>query len=225
MRKLLFDIAAALAVLTLAPQTASAEENERIDSIPAGMTAYDVRIERYVNTHAKLTPQYAKLQFAGSIGMMSIGIGWDYGKNERWETDFLVGFVPRLESNRAKLTFTLRECFVPWNVRLGESAIDFSPLRASAGINAIIGHEFWAHNPNRYPEGYYFFSTKFHFICGFGQQWTLNISRDKRRMCRALGLYYNFTTNDTYVLSGFDNKYVNFGDIFHLDIGLKFQIL
>ena len=228
MRKLLskvFMCVTTCIAISLSTQRAIAAESERIDSIPEGMTAYDVRIERYVSSHALLTPQYTKLQFAGSIGMMSIGLGWDYGKNDRWETDIMVGFVPRLESNRAKLTFTLRECFMPWSLPIGQSDVDFSPLRVTAGLNAIIGHEFWTHNPSKYPEGYYFFSTKFHFICGFGQQWTLNISRDKRRMLRSVGIYYDLSTNDTYVLSGFGNKYIGFRDVFHLDIGVKLQIL
>lgn len=225
MRRLLFELALAAAIVVLSTLTAKAEEATRIDSIPEGMTAYDVRLERYIERHAKIAPHYTKIQFAGSIGMLSVAAGWDYGKNERWETDIMVGFVPRFDSNRAKLTFTLRENLVPWSIPIGKSPVDFSPMRAYLGVNAIMGHEFWKHNPDRYPDGYYFFSTKFHIIAGFGQQWTLNISRDKRKMWRAVGVFYDFSTNDSYVLSGFDNKYIKFRDVFHLDIGVKLQIL
>ncbi len=225
MRLLLFELAMVVAAVIAPVTTVRAEETTRIDSIPEGMTAYDVRLERYIERHAKIAPHYTKIQFAGSIGMLSAAAGWDYGKNERWETDIMVGFVPRFESNRAKLTFTLRENIVPWSIPFGHSPVDFSPLRASVGVNAIIGHEFWKRNPDRYPDGYYFFSTKFHFIVGFGQQWTLNISRDKRKMWRAVGVFYDFSTNDSYVLSGFGNKYIKFRDVFHLDIGVKLQIL
>jgi len=80
-----------------------------------GTSRYDKHITQYTNYHTALIPKYIKGQFAGSIGMVSVGFGWDYGKNRRWETDFLVGLVPRLESNRAKMTFTLRENLVPWD--------------------------------------------------------------------------------------------------------------
>lgn len=205
--------------------TARAEEGFRPDSLPEGKTIYDVRIEKRQEIHGRLIPRYTKLQFAGSIGMFSTGLGWDYGKNRRWETDVLIGFVPRFESNRAKITFTLRENFVPWQIAIGQSPVDFCPLRASVGVNSIIGHEFWAKNPERYPDGYYFFSTKFSILAGFGQQWTLNISRDKRRLWRAIGFYYDLTTTDKYVLSGFDNSYIGFADLFHLALGLKLQIM
>ncbi len=225
MRRLLSEVAMLAAVALMHATMTKAEETVKLDSIPEGMTAYDLRMERYIERHAKIAPHYTKIQFAGSIGLLSAAAGWDYGKNERWETDIMVGFVPRFESNRAKLTFTLRENFMPWSIAIGKSPVDFSPLRASLGINAIMGHEFWKHNPDRYPDGYYFFSTKFHVIAGFGQQWTLNISRDRRKMWRAVGLFYDFSTNDSYVLSGFGNKYIKFRDVFHLDIGVKLQIL
>lgn len=224
MRLPIFKLALAVAMIA-ASHEAAASDGLRRDTLPEGVTRYDIRVEKLQEFHARLVPRYTKLQFAGSIGMMSTGLGWDYGKNRMWETDFLIGFVPRLESNRAKLTFTLRENIMPWQVAIGSSAVDFHPLRASLGLNAIIGHEFWTRNPERYPDGYYFFSTKFHVIASFGQQWTLNISRDKRRRWRAIGFYYNMSTTDTYLLSAFDNKYIGFKDMFHLELGLKLQII
>lgn len=206
--------------------TANAGNGLKRDSLPEGVTRYDMRIERYRALHSRLIPRYTKIQFAGSIGMLSGGVGWDYGKGRRWETDILVGFVPRFESNRAKLTFTLRENIRPWRIAVGTSPIDFHPLRASLGMNAIIGHEFWTSNPERYPDGYYFFSTKFHVVASFGQQWTLNIPVDKRmNQWRAIGFFYDLSTTETYLLSGFGNKYICFKDMFHLSIGLKLQIL
>lgn len=188
-------------------------------------SAYDARIERYVAGYSALIPKYAKLQFAGSIGLASVGLGWDYGKNRRWETDILIGVVPRLESNRAKMTFTVRECLVPWDLSLGGSSVSFAPLRVSLGLNSIIGHEFWPKSPNRYPDGYYFFSTKFQVVFAFGQQFSLNIADDKRRFWRSVGFFYELSTNDKYVLSGFDNRYLGFADVFHLDFGVKLKIL
>lgn len=225
MRQFLFNLAIVALMAIAMPTKASANLKWRLDSLPEGVSRYDIRVDRYKNVYSKLIPHYAKLQFAGSIGMFSTGLGWDYGKNHRWETDVLIGIVPRLESNRAKLTFTLRQNIIPWTIRMGESAIDFHPLRASVGLNAIIGHEFWNSNPDRYPDGYYFFSTKFHIVAGFGQQWTLNISRDKMRHWKNIGFYYNLTTCETYVLSAASNKYLGFFDIFKLDLGLKLQIL
>lgn len=193
--------------------------------VSPGEGAYDVRVERYVAGYSALIPKYAKLQFAGSIGLASVGLGWDYGKNRRWETDLLIGVVPRLESNRAKMTFTVRECFVPCDFAIGASPVSFAPLRVSLGLNSIIGHEFWPKSPNRYPDGYYFFSTKFQVVFAIGQQFNINIADEKRRLWRSVGLYYELSTNDKYVLSGFGNRHLGFADVFHLDFGVKLKIL
>lgn len=216
MRWSLSRLAAALLALSLPAVGRAAAFSDR---------AYDARIERYVAGYSALIPKYAKAQFAGGIGLASVGLGWDYGKNGRWETDVLIGVVPRMGSNRAKMTFTVRECLVPWDVHMGRSAFSFAPLRASLGLNSIFGHEFWPKSPNRYPDGYYFFSTKFQVVFALGQQVSLNIADERRRLWRSVGFFYELSTNDKYVLSGFGNRRLGFADIFHLDFGVKLKIL
>lgn len=43
----------------------------------------------------RLKPTHLKWQYAGGMGLNSVGIGWDYGRRCQWETDFLVGFSRR----------------------------------------------------------------------------------------------------------------------------------
>ena len=118
----------------------------------------------------------------------------------------------------------MRETYIPWQCRIHEP-IDFNPLSVMIGINSIIGHEFWPKNPERDPDGYYFFSTKFQIIAGFGQRWNLNIPDEKRCRWRSVSIYYDLCTNDKYVLSGITNKAIGFKDMMKLDIGIKFQML
>ncbi len=189
------------------------------------VTRHDYKAARYASHWEALIPNHMKLQYAGSIGFLSTGLGWSYGKHQRWETDLLIGFVPRLESNRAKLTFTLRECFLPWEVHLGESRFDFKPLRAMIGLNSIIGHEFWGNEPSRYPSGYYFFSTKFQFVTGFGQEFTFHFREEHQNLLwHSVSFYYDFTTSDRYFLSVVPNKSLGFFDMFYLDLGIKLHI-
>ena len=67
---------------------------------------YDKRIHYYRKGWASLIPTQHVLQFCGNMGLVSVGIGWDYGKRRQWETHLLVGFVPKYESDYAKMTFT-----------------------------------------------------------------------------------------------------------------------
>ena len=41
----------------------------------------------------KIVPHYAKLQFAGGIGFLSAGIGYQ-SKNKRLQYDLMYGYVP-----------------------------------------------------------------------------------------------------------------------------------
>ena len=54
---------------------------------------YKKRVEKYISRWEKLIPHYTKLQFAGSMGMLSLGTGWNYYRNH-WETDVYLGIVP-----------------------------------------------------------------------------------------------------------------------------------
>ena len=40
---------------------------------------YDKRIHRYRKHWESLIPTHTKLQFAGNMGLLSLGTGWDYG--------------------------------------------------------------------------------------------------------------------------------------------------
>ena len=42
-----------------------------------------------------LIPTHTKSQFAGNMGLLSFGTGWDYGRRNQWETDVFFGVLPR----------------------------------------------------------------------------------------------------------------------------------
>ena len=111
----------------LIPQKSQAtiEEEEGIfTEVPKHYRKYDKRVHRYRSAWEALIPTHTKIQYAGGMGLLSWGIGWDYGKRGQWETDLLLGFIPRYSSRHFKMTMTLKQNFIPWSVYLGK---DFSP--------------------------------------------------------------------------------------------------
>lgn len=64
---------------------------------------YERRIEHYKSHWEKIIPRYSKLQYAGSMGMLSLGTGWNYGR-DHWETDIWLGLVPRYSDRHAMAT-------------------------------------------------------------------------------------------------------------------------
>ena len=184
---------------------------------------YERHVERYQSAWQKLIPKYTKLQFAGSMGLLSAGIGWDYGKQHQWETDVMLGFVPHY-SSKSKATFTLKQNFMPWKIDLGNN-FSMEPFACGLYINTVLSEDFWVKEPDRYPHGYYNFSTKIRSNIFVGQRFTYNLDTDKAKMARAITLFYEIGTSDLYIISAFGNRYLKPEDYLHLSLGLKLQIL
>ena len=68
------------------------------------LTRYDRRILRYRKHWDVLMPTQSVIQTCGNMGIISLGIGWDYGKRSQWETHLLFGIVPKYDSDEVKMT-------------------------------------------------------------------------------------------------------------------------
>ena len=193
--------------------------------MPQYQNKYDHRIRRYRNRWEALIPVYSKIQFAGNIGLISVGPGWDYGRHNQWETDMLFGILPKYQSKKAKLTFTLKQNYIPWDLRIKESPFSINPLTCGMYVNTVFGDDFWVNEPDRYPKGYYGFSSKIRFHVFLGQRVTFNIDQKHRFMAKQISLFYEISTCDLYVISAFTNKYLKPKDYLSLSFGIKMQLI
>ena len=177
-------------VMLLFAMQVTADDSIKVEET---QSKYDLRINRIREHWAALIPTRIVIQNAGTMGTLSAGIGWGYGKHGQWETDLLVGFIPKHQSSRAKMTMTLKENYIPWSLnlsRLFPSAKNksveqwsFEPLTASVYLNTVYGHEFWKSQPGSYPDTYYrLTSTKFRLNLALGQRVTFQIPEKKRRI-------------------------------------------
>jgi len=183
---------------------------------------FERRRENYREGWQKLIPKYQKLQYAGSIGFLSIGLGWDYGKQHQWETDLLWGFVPRFSSDETKLTFTVKQNYIPWRIALHERW-NLEPLTAGLLMNTVLDDDFWKSEPDKYPNGYYNFSTKVRFHVFLGQRISFGLKR--AAPFKRITFYYELSSCDLYIISIATNKYLNLSDLLSLSFGVKLQIL
>lgn len=186
-------------------------------------TKHENKVEKYKSGWAKLVPRYNKLQFAGSMGVLSFGIGWDYGKKKRWETDLFLGYLPKFDGKEGHMTITLKQNYIPWKVNIRKSRWMFEPLTVSLYLNKIFGDEFWAKEPDKYPDKYYNVATNLRFNLSFGQR--INFQVKPIGLSDRISLFYEVGTNDLYIISFFTNKYLSLADIFNLSLGIKFQFL
>ncbi|MCC8088156.1 MAG: hypothetical protein LIO79_02680 [Rikenellaceae bacterium] len=177
--------------------------------------------EKYQTVWNSLIPRYAKAQFAGSIGVVSFGTGWNYSK-DRLETDILFGFLPKFADTRAKVTFTVKQNYLPWQVSISDKWY-LEPLNCGLFMNALMNKNYWVSEPVKYPAGgYYRFSTKVRFHIFAGQRFTLRLNKNGMKSVTG---YYEISSCDLYIISAATNKYLKPKDYLSLSFGLKLQIL
>lgn len=182
------------------------------------------RLERYEEAWVRMIPTYGKIQYAGNMGMFSFGTGWCYGNNKQWETDLLLGFIPKYQSKTTKATLTLKENFTPWKIDCG-SHFNFEPLSCGIYVNSILNSEFWVKAPDKYPKGYYWFATKMRINVFVGERFTFKIPQKRRFFAKTVTLFYEISTSDFAVMSAVGNAYLNPSDYLSLSVGIKFNWL
>ena len=187
-----------------------------------GIDHYQKRVNQYQEFWHSLIPTYTKFQYAGGMGLINAGLGWSYGKNKQWETDVYLGLIPRYSSDKSKITMTLKQNFIPWHKDLNERWT-FEPLSCGIYFNTVFSEEFWTQEPDRYPRGYYNFSTRVRTHIYLGQRLCFHIPNKKRLFARSITAFYEISTCDLYVVSAFTN-HLNPGDYLRLSFGLKFDI-
>ncbi len=198
------------------------EDDEPVVAAPV-THKYDTRIHRYRRAWEALIPTHTKLQFYGGMGLVSVGTGWDYGRRGQWETDVLLGIIPRYSSKRAKATLTLKENYIPWSVGIAKNwAVE--PLSAGIYFNTVFSKEFWTREPDRYPKGYYGFSTRIRTHIFLGQRIRWDVPESYRLLSRSITAFYELSSCDLYLVSAFTNHYLRPRDYLRLSFGLKFQI-
>ena len=125
---------------------------------------YQKRVENYREFWESLMPTYSKIQYAGGMGLVNLGLGWQYGKKDQWETDVFLGFVPRYSSDDSKITFTLKQNFIPWQTPLNKT-LTLEPLTCALYFNTVFSDEFWTQQPDSSFFLFFFLSYNSSSLC------------------------------------------------------------
>lgn len=97
-------------------------------------------------------PDYFKIQHAGNIGFMSLGLGYTWWKNNV-QTDFIYGFVPKHKGNATIHTFTNKHTFKLYTFNILRRYNISPTLGFSASFEP--GENSYMSVPEKYPSGYY----------------------------------------------------------------------
>lgn len=203
--------------------TDSLKESDSITTPIEKLSRYDKNRQRLMKRWKRLIPTQASLQYAGSIGLISAGWGWHYGKGQHWETDMLIGVVPRYHTEKFHTTFTIKQRYVPWHCMVSHRWT-IEPLTAGVFFNTISGDDFWRSLPDKYPKHYYGFSTKMRANIFLGQRLRYNIPRSKRLAHQAVSFYYELSSCDLYIVSKATNKEYPWQETLSLALGLRWEM-
>lgn len=181
---------------------------------------WDKRIHQKYEGWERLRPTHVKYQYAGGMGVSAFGIGWDYGKRRQWETDFLVGFLPSKYADKFRLTFTVKQNYIPWSMSFDEHWA-LEPFYCGLYVTTIAGEEFWKQEPGRYPNRYYNFSTKLRPYIFIGQRINFNWNNN---LVKHISLFYEISSCELYIISKITNSSLKMKDILRFSFGAKIQL-
>ena len=107
---------------------------------------------------------------------------------------------------------------------LAGQRLSLEPLTTGIYFNTVFSDDFWTSEPERYPSGYYGFSTRIRTHIFLGQRVRFDVPEKYRKFSKSITAFYEISTCDLYVVSAFNNSYLKPDDYLRLSFGLKFQI-
>ena len=161
-------------------------------------------------------PDFATLQYAGSIGVVSAGAG--YHLSEKTSVSVHYGYVPSNRGGELHI-IAAKLLFNTWSFRISER-LRFDPLRLGAMVSYHLGGEFRSRWPShRYPDGYYWWKTSMraHII----SETSLTLRLPNSRFHSVTG-YAELNTNELYLISYLKNSHsLSLKDIIKVGYGVR----
>lgn len=169
--------------------------------------------------HKGIVPDHFRAQFAGNIGFLSIGTGYNFGSS--YELTLMCGLVNEFFGDCEKNVFTvaLKNNFNLAKPLYFRSKMSFVP---AAGISVNWGHTHNTFNklPPHYTEKYYF-QNKIHLAPYVAGKLRYDINK---KIYKYAEFYAEVGSLDVYILECFKNKYITLDKILNLDLGVSLYI-
>ncbi|MFA8299258.1 MAG: hypothetical protein ACEPOV_03775 [Hyphomicrobiales bacterium] len=163
-------------------------------------------------------PDYVRIQFAGQVGMISVGPGWNF-LDKKIKTEVFYGYLPVRYSTAEVNTLGIKTSYLPISLKREGFFNKISPyVLASINMTISDGSKTFIKNPNNFPKGYYS-PTSIRISPGIG----INMTHDLKEgyYIKDLDLYFETVTNNVYLDYLFTNRTVKVNDVFSLAIGVR----
>jgi hypothetical protein len=148
----------------------------------------------------KLKPDFAVVQYGGSIGLVNVGVGYDIFKDNA-RVSLHYGYVPKSKGGKLNI-FAAKFLFHTSTFKLSEK-VQFEPLAAGLMVSYHFGSQFKSRWPDyRYPDGYYWWRTSLRAHVNI--QSSMNFIIDRKKL-KSITCYIDLNTNDLYLVSYVQN--------------------
>jgi hypothetical protein len=162
-------------------------------------------------------PDHYKIQFAGGIGFVSGGLGYDFFK-ERVDITYFYGYVPEWYSKEDLHSVSLQLSGKPFRIELNNK-LEYYPLNIGIFLHHTFGSEYYITLPDHYPEDYYWWSPG--RTGGLFLEGQLNYQfKEPDHVFSEIGFYYRIVTRGVYLTSKISNTSIPIEDIFSLGLGI-----
>ncbi len=175
-----------------------------------------------VSKCSRFIPSQAKLQFAGNIGFLAIGVGYQY-MNDKIDLDLMYGYVPEIYGGHLH-TFTIKNTCTPFkSLELNEN-IKFDPFTIGFPLSYTFGKKYFFLPPkDQYPKRYYDYSSALRIGIFGGGRVKYDFGSDK--VIKNAAFYYELGTYDLMIHNYiFNIGEAKFADLFSLGLGVQFTI-
>lgn len=166
--------------------------------------------------YKKFLPDYVKMQFAGGIGFLSLGVGYTFF-NQKLDISYFYGYVPEFVSiddlHSVSLQFTVK--LFRFNIN---HKIEILPLNVGGFIHHSFGSEYWIKLPSHYPEKYYWWSPGRNAGIFIGGEIKTKILAT-RTPASGTAFYARVGTRGLYLSSKIGNSSIRVTDIIELGVG------
>lgn len=160
-----------------------------------------------------ITPDHLKLQYAGSIGFISVGAGYEWAK-KKIHGDLYYGYVPAAVGGVDIHSVTGKFTWRPFSKTL-DNDVQLDLLTTGMLLNYAFGRRYHLFSRTKYSFVYYGFPTAAHinFFVGGG------ISKKRT------GLYYELGITDRDLVSYANNtRNIHFFEIVNIGIGARYRL-
>lgn len=165
-----------------------------------------------------ITPHHVQLQYAGNIGMVSAGIGYNLA-NDKIHVTLMDGFTPASIAGNNINVVALKGSYdiVSLPVLRTRSIVPYAGLATTFETS---GNGVYKKLPERYTDRKYYQMSAFHLNVFAGAKLQLPVgARDRQR----LELYAETGTVDSYIYYYFKNSALDFTDMFSMALGVSYH--